>query len=98
MINKEGKSKWIKDMEWLNEMVLDKKDVLVIHPNDERPHKYKDEDLFMQYQHGNVLYNTEGMSIAFVFRVVTQYCLYDMTDNSLIMKDTDKLDPKSEKS
>ena len=97
MLNKKGKRVWTKDLKWCKEMILDNKHVLIIHPTDERPHKYTDEDLYVQYQHGNVLYNTDGMSIAFVFRVVTQYCLYDAIDNSLIMKNTDKLDPNSAK-
>ena len=64
-------------------MELDEYSICIINPSDEKPHPCNSKEKSIQYQHGNVSYKKTNMSVAFVFRVVRQYCMYNTVDNTL---------------
>ena len=84
-LDKHGRRVWEIDSTWIKEMVLEEGKFLLIHPDDEKPHATLVQDHLLQYQHGNVLFSGEKMSVAFVFRVVTQYCSFFSGLNRVII-------------
>ena len=46
-------------------MALDETNMCIIDPMDVKPHRHTIKDKVVHYLHGNVMYNYDGMSVAF---------------------------------
>ena len=65
-------------------MTLDNNHILLLDPIDEKPHIYENSEVMAKYQHGDLSVSGNIRSIACVFRVVDEYCLYDSKTYSMI--------------
>ena len=66
-------------------MTTNEKTFMLLHPIDEIPIIDYAMAEFIRYEHGNVrTKKNSGMSVAFVFRVVSTYNEYDITTNTMI--------------
>ena len=83
--------KWSKDPQFIQKMLLNSKNIIILHPCDEKPHCIGGSNVHVKYQHGNVLVKSpHKMSFALVFRVVQRYELYNTLNNTLVTNfDTD---------
>ena len=68
-------------------MLLEEGSILILHPHDECPHYDELYRKVVNYQHGNVSVGKEECSVAFVFRVVSKYGQFKISDNSMIISD-----------
>ena len=65
--NEKGHCVWTYDNNYLDSMLLEHGHLCLINPQDEMPHVCAKLNKISNYQHGNVKYKGDGMSIAFVF-------------------------------
>ena len=78
-------NKWCKDSHFFQDMLMSSKNIIIIHPSDEKPHVVSGSNVRIKYQHGNVLVKSPfKMSFALVFRVVQRYELYNTLNNTLV--------------
>ena len=77
---------WVEDKSWHQmPMTMNDKKFMLLHPIDEIPIVDYAINESIRYEHGNVrTKKNSGMSIAFVFRVVSTYNDYDITTNTMI--------------
>ena len=77
---------WVEDKSWHQmSMTMNDKKFMLLHPIDEIPIVDYAINESIRYEHGNVrIKKNSGMSVAFVFRVVSTYNNYDITTNTMI--------------
>ena len=93
------RSIWIEEKKHFHRLTLCNESVFVLHPLDEKPMRRHSEDTISQIMHGNIRVRLHQLSIAFVFRVVTQDCLYydNLTDIKYMDEDLGQRMKKSSK-
>ena len=77
---------WVEEKSWHQvSMTMNDKKFMLLHPIDEIPIVDYAINESIRYKHGNVrMKKHSGMSVAFVFRVVSTYNDYDVTTNTMI--------------
>ena len=79
-------------------MLMNSKNIIILHPSDEKPHCVSGSNVHIKYQHGNVLVKSQfKMSFALVFRVVQRYKLYNTLNNMLITNIESMIEKDKEK-
>ena len=80
------KYKWEEKNTSVKDVILEEGDLMVIHPNDERPFPIEDNHHTMLYQiqHGEVTVDDDKFSIGFLFRTVDNIQAYHRTTNNLL--------------
>lgn len=76
-VSDKSRHKCVNDNHHFHKLVLSDKSLFVLHPLDEKPMVRAGDRQITQIQHGNVKVEEGNLSIAFVFRSVTQKEVYD---------------------
>ena len=91
--SKQGKRKWLITQDAGVSYDLSDNSVFLLNPEDEIPRKRRGDEYISQYIHGGVnITNTNDLSIAFAFRVVSVDREFDPVSCKLVPKDNDLKD------
>ena len=93
----QGREKWVTDRDFTSQFQLNSGDIMIIHPDDERPElcMHRSQHHYLQVLHGDVVVDSNSFSIGMLFRTVKNVQTYKRATNQLlsqkcIRSDSDK--------
>ena len=80
-LSKKGRRCWEIDKSSTMSVCLKEGSMMILHPDDEKPHIDQKTGEEVHFQHGNVKITDTSISIAFVFRISSHTCICDSLTN-----------------
>ena len=87
--NESGRNIWVPKDDDKMTFQIGTDTLSIINPLDEDPISEKNKSDMTQYLHGGINVSGENLSVAMVFRIVSQIYMYNLSDDTLDHENTD---------